>query len=138
MRVVVKVASAAILSPTKMTAAIAIAASAYNRRESGFISGQPVFLRSTITTFAARNSAISDRKKMRSRRSITPAEIAVKWVRKLNEEMAFTSASGAQARKKSSTSGAPEIVKRKHTTTLTTNAITWFLVEAEMHAPMAR
>ena len=40
---------------------------------------------------------------------MTPAEIAVKWLRKLKEETALTSARGAHARKKSSTSGAPEI-----------------------------
>src|SRR2546423_1805979 len=85
---------------------------------------QPVFFKSTITTFAARNRAINERKKMRSRRSMTPAEIEVKWLRKLKEETALTSARGAHARKKSSTSGAPEMVNRKQTTTLTTKAIT--------------
>ena len=69
---------------------------------------------------------------------MTPAEMAEKWVRKLNDEIAVISGSGAQARKKSSTSGAPEIVNRKHTTTVTTKAMTWLLVVAEMQAPMAR
>ena len=69
---------------------------------------------------------------------MTPGVIAWKWVRKLKDEIALTSASGAQARKKSSTSGAPETVNRKQTTTLTTKAITWLLVVAEMQAPMAR
>src|SRR5438876_1479278 len=99
---------------------------------------QPLFFRSTMTTFAVRNSAISEKKKIRSRRSITPADMAEKCVRKLNEEIALSSGSGAQLRKKSRTSGDPEMVKRKQTTTVTTNAITWLTVVAEMQAPMAR
>src|SRR5690348_11215721 len=91
-----------------------------------------------MTMFAPRNSAISEKKKMISRRSMTPCVMAEKWVRKLNDEMASISAIGAQERKKSITSGAPEMVNRKQTTTLTTNAITWLLVVAEMHAPIER
>ncbi|MNC95845.1 hypothetical protein D3C83_130610 [compost metagenome] len=52
--------------------------------------------------------------------------------------MASTSACGAQAWKKSSTSGKPLRMNRKHTATLITNAITWLRVSAEMQAPMAR
>src|SRR5476651_799525 len=107
------------------------------RRDSGFMR-QPLFFRSTMTTLAVRNSAISEKKKIRSRKSMTPAEIAEKCVRKLKDEIAVSSGSGAQTRKKSSTKGAPEIVKRKHTTTVTTNAMTWLPVVAEMQAPIAR
>src|SRR5262249_26169669 len=99
---------------------------------------QLLFFRSTTTTFAVRKRAMTLRKKSRSLRSTTPAEIAAKWVRKLKDETASISTSGAQERKKSSTSGAPEIVNKKQITTLTTNAITWFLVVAEMQAPMDR
>src|SRR6478672_7674882 len=91
-----------------------------------------------MTMFADKNSVISEKKKIRSRKSITPCVMAMKCVRKLNEEMALISASGAHDRKKSITSGAPEIVNRKQTTTLTTKAITWFLVIAEMQAPIER
>ncbi len=48
----------------------------------------------------------------------------VQNVLKLNDEIASTSGKGAQARKKSSTSGAPDTVNRKHTATLTTKAMT--------------
>src|SRR5215472_13527646 len=99
---------------------------------------QLLFLMSTTTTFAVRKSAISETKKRTSRRSTTPAEIAAKCVRKLKEETASMRTSGAQDLKKSITSGAPETVKRKQITTLTTNAITWFLVVAEMHDPIER
>ena len=58
--------------------------------------------------------------------------MAEKWVRKLKDDTASTSASGAQPWKASITSGAPATVNRKQTTTLTTKAITWLLVAAEM------
>ena len=61
---------------------------------------------------------------MRSRRSITPEEIAWKWVRKLKEEIVLISTTGAQSWKKSRTREAPEIVNKKQITTLTTKAIT--------------
>src|SRR5262245_40830362 len=99
---------------------------------------QLLFLISTTTTFAVRKSAMSERKNSTSRRSTTPAEIEAKCVRKLKEEMASSSTRGAHERKKSSTSGAPDIVNRNEITTLTTNAITWFFVVAEMQEPMER
>src|SRR5580700_9658793 len=108
----------------------------HRRGGEAFSSSHPPFLRLTVTTLAVRNSAITDAKNTTSRKSITPAEIAAKWVTKLKDEIAWTNASGAQPVKKSITSGAPEIVNRKHTTTLTTNAITWLEVVAEMQLPI--
>jgi len=70
--------------------------------------------------------------------SITPPVMAAKWERKLKEEIASTSGSGAQPRKASSTRGAPEMVSRKQATTLTMKAITWLEVAAETQAPMER
>ena len=64
--------------------------------------------------------------------------MAEKCTRKLKEEIASTSGRGAQLRTASSTSGAPEIVNRKHTTTLTIKAITWFEVADETQAPIER
>src|ERR1700743_637929 len=97
---------------------------------------QPPCLSATTTTLAARKRPISEKKKITSRKSSTPWLMAVKWVRKLNDDTALISVSGAQKRKRSSTSGAPETVKRKHTTTVTTKAITWLAVVAEMQAPI--
>ena len=75
---------------------------------------------------------------MMSRSSITPLVTAVKWVRKLSEAIVSTSRSGAQSRKKLSTSSRPAMVNRKHTVALMMKAMTWFLVNAEMHDPIAR
>ena len=54
------------------------------------------------------------------------------------EAMVRTSSSGAQAWKKFNTSSRPLMVNRKHTVAATMKAITWFLVSADMHDPMAR
>ena len=69
---------------------------------------------------------------------MTPSVIDWNRVRKLNEAIASSATVGAQPVKKSSTIGAPDTVSRKLTTTATTNAMTWFLVAAEMQPPIAR
>ena len=67
-----------------------------------------------------------------------PFSMLLKCVKKLNDAMALTSACGAQPVKKLITTGKPAKMKIKHTTTATTNAITWFLVIAEMAEPTAK
>ena len=47
-------------------------------------------------------------------------------------------AAGAQLLNADSTMGMPETRNRKHTTTVRTKAMTWFLVAADRQAPMAR
>src|SRR6185437_12737313 len=116
-------ASAAMLIATKSIVASTSTDMAYNLRDRGF-TAQPLRFKSTTTVLAVRNSAISEKKKIKSRRSMTPVEIVEKCVRKLKDEIALMKGNGAQLRKKSSTSGAPEIVNRKHTATVTTNAMT--------------
>src|SRR6476646_6418161 len=99
---------------------------------------QPLFFKSTMTILAVRKSAIREKKKIKSRRSTTPAEMAAKCVRKLNDEIAVMSGSGTQLRKKSRTNGEPAIAISDTATTETMKAITWFPVVADMQAPMAR
>src|SRR5215468_2308151 len=118
---------------TKITAAEARLKSAKVRREKEgvLMPGRPAqsaFLRSTMT----------DRKNTASRKSITPRMIALKCVRKLNPATVPSTASGAQPLMKPKTIGEPLTVNTKHTAAVTTKAITWFLVSAERHAPIAR
>ena len=68
----------------------------------------------------------------------TPLPMAWKWVRKLKERTASTTIAGASAPTNSSTSGKPLSTKPRQTTPLTTKAMTWLRVRAEMHEPMAR
>ena len=63
--------------------------------------------------------------------------MASKRTRKLSEAMASTSHCGAQA-KASSTMGKPLTINRKQALTARMKAITWFLLSADMHEPMAR
>src|SRR3546814_19093015 len=91
-----------------------------------------------MTAVAKSAAAINDTKKMRSRTSITPSVIALKWVRKLNDAMVSTISGGAQPWKKLSTIGAPATVNTKQTSTLITKAMTWFLVMALRQEPTAR
>src|SRR5215475_966329 len=61
-----------------------------------------------------------------------------KWDRKLIDDTALTRKPGAQARNTLSTSSSPLITSRKQRVAATMNAITWFLVSAEMHEPTAK
>src|SRR5437016_3009444 len=99
-------------------------------------SSYPAFLMSTIAAVAKRHRAIRVAKKSMSRRSITPLEMASKWVRNEKEAMAFTTVCGAQPLKKSMTGGKPLIRNAKQRTTVTTKAMTWFLVMAETAEPI--
>ena len=64
--------------------------------------------------------------------------MALKWVRKLSPLTASTTKGGAQALNRSRTRGKPLNTKPRHTTALSTKAMTWFLVSAEKQDPMAR
>src|SRR5258706_9253304 len=91
-----------------------------------------------IAVFANRKNTIIETKYTMSLRSITPRITEVKWL--MNEKAATVSTTdcGAQPVKNPSTTDEPDTVSRKHTTAASTNAITWFLVSAEIAAPMAR
>ena len=93
---------------------------------------------STTIALANRKSAIRLEKKKASLTSITPRFIALKWVRKLKERIASVNQSGAQPAKKLRTTAVPLTVKRNATAAVTTKAMTWFLVVAEIQAPIAR
>ena len=67
-----------------------------------------------------------------------PLEMASKCARKLKEATASTTASGAQAAKKSSTRGNPLSRNSSDATAASTKAITWLRVSADMQLPMAR
>ena len=69
---------------------------------------------------------------------MTPFLMESKCVRNESEAIASSSHCGAQARKKSSTSGKPARVTAKQATTPRMKAITWLLVRADMQEPMAR
>ncbi len=101
-------------------------------------SAQLARFRSTMTTFANSQNAISETKKIISRASIKPCVSALKCVRKLSEATVETSHSGAQPRKKFSTRSRPLIVNRKQAVAAMTKAMTWFFVNADMQEPIAR
>ena len=66
---------------------------------------------------------ITEAKKTASRRSMTPRMIALKCVRKLNEETVEMTLSGAQACSIPSTIGEPLTVKRKQAAAVRTKAM---------------
>ena len=68
--------------------------------------------------------------------SIIPLEISVKLVKKLKDAIASVIASPVHEEKKSSTNGNPLNVNKKHTVTEIIKAITWFLVNEEIKAPI--
>src|SRR5262249_15585709 len=96
------------------------------------------FLSSSTSVFANRNTPMTERKKMRSRKSITPFLIWSKWLRKLNEATRSTRLWGSTLAAKPSTRFVPPSVKRKQIAAASTNAITWFLVVADRQEPIAR
>src|ERR1043166_4108124 len=98
----------------------------------------PAFLMSTMAEVAKRQRVMSVAKYSRSTAVITPLEIRSKWVRKLKEAMALRRGCGAQPLKKSITGGKPLMRKPKQRTTVTTKALTWFLVKADTADPIAR
>jgi hypothetical protein len=103
------------------------------RRVFFMVAPQSAFLRSRRIAFAKRQSVIRDPKKRKSRPSMTPFVIELKWVRKLNDRTASTTAGGAQPLTKSRTIGNPARMKTRQNIRLRTNAITCFFVIAEMH-----
>ena len=63
--------------------------------------------------------------------------MASKWVRKLNEAIISTAASGKNSLTKASMYSSPLRKKARLATTESTRAITWFLVRADMVCEMA-
>src|SRR5262249_34279938 len=99
--------------------------------------GQSAFFMSSTIAFAASQAAATLTKYSRSRRSITPLRIEMKWVQKDSEATASTIGCGIHAGMKSSTMEKPDSMNRKQTSALRMNAITWLRVTAEMQAPIA-
>src|SRR5579885_1059077 len=90
------------------------------------------------SVLAYSQKAIRVAKYTTSRTSSTPFLMDSKWAMKLKELITSTTACGAQPLKKPSTMRVPLKMNQKQITTDTTNAMTWFLVVAEMQEPMAR
>ena len=91
-----------------------------------------------IMAFAISAIIIIDPKNIMSRKSITPRCIDWKWGRKPKLPTAWTISAEAQAEKKSNITGEPVNVSTKQMVVVTTKAITWFFVHADIIEPIAR